>query len=220
MKAGWITFHPYLSGFASPQNNNLLLNPGPVVPDVVPLSARQRTAVLIIQRRVMKAFGSLVIVLLTVCSVSGQKFGYINTAALLELMPEVETADKQLSAFQEGLIKGGENKVRAFEANYNKYLEDVNNGSLSKVQQIARENSLSEEQNAIAQYEQEVQLQVLQKREELLKPILQRIDKAIQAEGKEGGYTFIFDSSVAGALLYAVDGDDIMEAVKRRLGLQ
>jgi outer membrane protein len=149
-----------------------------------------------------------------------QKFGHISSAALLEMMPEVDMADKQLSAFQEGLIKGGEAKVRTFEANYKKFQENVKAGTLSKIQQQERQNALSEEQEAISQYEAQVQFQVMQRREELLKPILQQVDEAIQAEGKAGEYTFIFDTSVAGALLFAMQGDDIMDAVKKRLGIQ
>jgi outer membrane protein len=169
---------------------------------------------------VMKPILSLFLGIVVSCGLYAQKFGHVNTAQILEIMPEVDIADKQLAAFQEGLIKGGEAKAATFEADYKKYLDDVNSGVLSKVQQTDRETTLTKQQQEIQQYERQVQLQVLQKREELLKPILQKIDEAIQAEGKEGQYTFIFDSSVQGALLYAPDADDLMAAVKKRLGLQ
>jgi len=168
----------------------------------------------------MKLIGSLFITLLFACNLHAQKFGHVNTAALLDVMPEVATADQLLSAFQEGLMKGGESKAVTFEADYKKYLTDVNSGTLSKMQQADREAALSRAQQEIQQYEQQIQLQVLQKREDLLKPILQKIDEAIKAEGKEGGYQFIFDSSVSGALLFAKDGDDLLPAVKKRLGIQ
>ena len=168
----------------------------------------------------MKLILSLFFTIILACGLHAQKFGHVNTSELLEMMPEVDIADKQLEAFQEGLIKGGESKAASFEADYKKYLEDVNNGVLSKVQQTDRESALAKQQQEISQYERQVQLQVLQKREELLKPILQKIDESIQAEGKEGNYTFIFDSSVSGALLYAPDADDLLPAVKKRLGMQ
>lgn len=168
----------------------------------------------------MKLISAFAFTFLLVCSLHAQKFGHVNTAALLEVMPEIATADQLLSAFQEGLIKGGQSKAAAFEADYNKYLQDVNAGTLSKLQQTDRETVLAKTQQEIQQYEQQVQLQVMQKREELLKPILQKIDDAIKAEGKEGGYMFIFDSSVSGALVYAQESDDLLPAVKKRLGLQ
>jgi outer membrane protein len=158
--------------------------------------------------------------LLVFSAVRAQKFGYVNTSALLEAMPEVKNADQLLSAFQEGLIKGGESKAAVFDADYKKYLEDLNNGVMSKLQQTEREAALAKTQQEIRQYEQQVQLQVLQKREELLKPILQKVDEAIKAIGKEEGYTFIFDSSVSGALLFAQESDDLLPAVKKKLGIQ
>ncbi len=164
--------------------------------------------------------GLVMLVVVGTRAQSATKFGYLNTAELLQAMPEVQSADKQLSAFKEGLDKGGESKVKAFQDDYKQYVDDVNSGVLSKVQQADREATLSKEQQAINDYQQQVQDQVEQKRQELLKPILQKIDEAVKAEGKEGGYTFIFDSSVSGALLYAVEGDDLMDAIKHRLGLQ
>ena len=168
----------------------------------------------------MKLISSLAFALLLAVTLSAQKFGHVNTSALLESMAEVKTADQLLAAFQEGLIKGGEARAAVFEADYKKYLEDVNSGSLSKIQQSDRESALAKTQQELQQYEQQVQFQVLQKREELLKPILQKIDEAIKAVGKEGGYTFILDSSVAGALLYAKDSDDLLPVVKKRLDIQ
>jgi outer membrane protein len=168
----------------------------------------------------MKMIGALLLTVVFACQVEAQKFGHVNTAALLDVMPEVNAADQILSAFQEGLIKGGEAKVTSFEASYKKYVDDRNSGLLSKVQQSDLEASLTKTQQEISQYEQQVQFQVLQKREELLKPILQRLDEAVQAEGKEGSYTFIFDSSVAGALLFAKESDDLLPAVKTRLGIK
>ena len=40
---------------------------------------------------------------------------------------------------------------------------------------------------------------------------------AIQQLGKEGGYTFIFDSSVQGGMLYAPEGDDVYEQLMAKL---
>lgn len=167
-----------------------------------------------------KKISILSLCFLITCGLYAQKFGYVSTAAILDAMPEVDLADKQLAAFQEGLVKGGQSKVTSFETNYKKYLEEVNQGTLSKLQQQEREAALAKEQESISQYEQQVQLQVMQKREELLRPILQKVDDAVQTVGKDGGYTFIFDSSVAGALLYAQPADNLFEEIKRKLGIQ
>lgn len=158
--------------------------------------------------------------IMTFATAQSQKFGYLSSAELLAAIPEVATADKQLAAFQEGLIKGGQAKLTSFETNYKKYLEDVDAGLLSKIQQSERETALRKEQEDISKYEQVIQLQIMQKREELLQPILARVDEAIQAEGKAGSYTFIFDTSAGGAVVYTTEADDLLPAIKRRLGVQ
>ena len=38
--------------------------------------------------------------------------------------------------------------------------------------------------------------------------------------GKEKGYTMIFDTSVAGAIVHAEDSENILALVKAELGLQ
>lgn len=149
-----------------------------------------------------------------------QKFGYVNTAIILQELPEVTAADTELEAYQQQLISEGQARVAAFEQEYQGYMAAANAGELSKVQMATREETLSKEQQALQQLEQEMQFKILQKREMLLKPILEKVDKAIQDLGAEGGYTFIFDSSVQGGMLYAPDGDDLYDQVKAKLSAQ
>ena len=68
------------------------------------------------------------------------------------------------------------------------------------------------------QFETVIQQLVQAKREELLKPILDKVDVAIKAVGKEGGYLYIFDTST-GATLYALESEDVLPKVKAKLGL-
>ena len=68
-------------------------------------------------------------------------------------------------------------------------------------------------------YEQEVQSKIIAKQEELLKPILEKVQNAITAVGKEGGYLFIFDVSVPNTILFADEPLDVTNAVKAKLGI-
>ncbi len=148
---------------------------------------------------------------------TAQKFGYVNTALVLQELPEVTTADAELETYQQTLLEEGQARVNAFEQDYQSYIAAANAGELSKMQMATREEALTKEQQAIQQLEQEVQFKIMQKREMLLKPILEKVDKAIQELGKEGGYTFIFDSSVQGGMLYAPEGDDVYEQLMAKL---
>ncbi len=146
-----------------------------------------------------------------------QKFGHINSQQLLVESPLVIAADSQLKTFQEGLISKGQDMVKAFEANYNKYVSEVEAGGLSKIQMGQREAELGKSQEAIQKYELEVQQKIALKKEELYKPILDQAKVAIDAIGKEGNYTMIFDTGTNG-LLFAVEGEDLLPKVKAKLG--
>ena len=65
--------------------------------------------------------------------------------------------------------------------------------------------------------QRESQNKIMRKREELYAPVLLEVEQAVQALGKEQGYTMIFDASL-GAILYGMDSQDITAEVKTRLG--
>ncbi|MGY8988737.1 MAG: OmpH family outer membrane protein, partial [Flavobacteriales bacterium] len=57
-----------------------------------------------------------------------------------------------------------------------------------------------------------------QKEQELLQPILKKAQNAIDEVADKGKYTYILDSS-AGLILYSKDSEDILDKVKKELGL-
>jgi len=70
----------------------------------------------------------------------------------------------------------------------------------------------------VAKFQQEIQQNLSTKSEDLLKPIRDRINDAINEVAKENGYTYIFDMSV-GVLLYAEESTDVGALVKAKLGI-
>ena len=72
----------------------------------------------------------------------------------------------------------------------------------------------------MAKEEQDLRLQVQDKREELLKPLLDRVNQAIQDVGKENGYAMIFDASIPNTVLFVAEKDDVMALVKAKLGVK
>ena len=167
------------------------------------------------QIKVLTFFAAFMLFAITT---NAQKFGYLNSALLLSELPEVKAADSDLEAFQKQLIASGETMVKSFEAKYQKYAQQANEGVLSQVQMQQKEAELGQEQQKIQQYELEVQQKILQKREELYQPILDKVKVALEAIGNEKGYTMIFDAS-GGVLLHAKESEDVMPLVKAKLGL-
>jgi outer membrane protein len=151
-----------------------------------------------------------------VCSLSAQKFGYVNSAELIRSLPEVKTADAQLESYQKELFTKGEQMVKAFETDYAAYMAKVNSGELSQLQMQKDEARLTAEQQKLQQYEQEVQQLLGQKKQTLYQPILDKVQKVVDQVGKDMGYTMIFDTS-GGGLVFVEDGSNLLETIKAKL---
>lgn len=58
-----------------------------------------------------------------------------------------------------------------------------------------------------------------QKRQELIKPIQDRIYTAMKKVAKSEGYEFVFDKSNQSNLVYAIEDYDISESVLEEMGI-
>lgn len=161
--------------------------------------------------------GCLVLTLmLATVSLQAQKFGYINTAAILSEMPKVKQAEVSIQNFQTQLQKRGQEKLTAFQQKLATVQADVEAGKLSPLQQQEKQKELEAERNELAQFEQDMMNQIQDKRNKTLQPIYDELNAAIKAVAEENGYQMIFDQSV---LLYSDEGADVSELVKAKLGI-
>lgn len=148
-----------------------------------------------------------------------QKFGHLNSGNLLEQLPEVILADSLLIKYQDSLAANGQNLVQKFEVDYKAYIEEANKGTIPPVQAQQKEAALQKQQQEIDAYRQNMEEKMAARRQAYLKPILTKVDAAIKAIGKEKNYAFIFDTST-GAMLFALDSEDVTSLVKAKLGLK
>ncbi|MCZ2100554.1 MAG: OmpH family outer membrane protein [Chitinophagales bacterium] len=163
-------------------------------------------------------FLSIMLALFMSGSLNAQKFGYVNSQELLSNMPEMKLADNELQKLQNELVAKGEEMVIKFEAEYKKYMAEANSGTLSKVQMQQKEETLVAQQEEIKKYEGEIQQQLAKKRDDLYKPVIDRVKTEIEKLGVEGGYTMIFDAS-AGMILHAAESEDLMPILMQKLGI-
>lgn len=148
-----------------------------------------------------------------------QKFGHLNSGNLLIQLPETKAADASLETYQKQLGDKFQKKIVDFRTRAQKFISQAQDGTLPKVEIAKRQEALTKEEQALAKEEAELTQKVQQKREELLAPILQKVDKAIKDVGKENGYRMIFDTSILNSVLFAQDADDVMPMVKAKLGI-
>lgn len=164
------------------------------------------------------AFGAIMLCAALTLNAQEYKFGHLNSGNLLASMPEAKAADEQLAALQKNLVAKGDTMVAEFRKAYDSYLKESSEGILNPKQAKDREDALHKMQENLQAYEQQIQQEILKKRQELLGPMLKKVDEAVDAVGKEGKYHMIFDES-GGAMLYTLPSQDVTELVKKKLGL-
>lgn len=168
----------------------------------------------------MKKINLIVAIAAMICvattSFAQQKFGHIDSSALLELMPEKAQAEKDLEKvalpLNEELQKMAiefENKMAAFEAEQESMTKSVRQLKAKEIQDM---------QTRIQEFQENAQKDITSAEQEILGPIVEKARKAIDEVAEAKGYSYVFDSSL-GVLLYMKDSDDLMADVKAKLGL-
>ena len=170
----------------------------------------------------MKIKYTLILALAVMLSgqVFGQKFGFLNSASIMQEMPEVKEAEANLEVLQKQLQSKGQSMLEEFQAKYQELERKNAQGEISPKELDVEAQALKQKETELAAFEQDMQNQLLERREELLSPIFERVNTAIQQVAEEEGYTYIFDASPGtGFLLYADESTNVEDKVKAKLGM-
>ena len=167
-------------------------------------------------KRIVTISCLLLMVFGAVSAVQAQKFGYVNSTAILAEMPEVKQMEANLEALQKQLQKKGQSMVEQLQQDYAVVQQKAASGDLSPKQQEEEAKKLEDQQAEIAKFEQDMMKQLQDKRNKELQPILEKVNQAITDVAKENGFQFIFDE---GVILYAADSQNVEDLVKAKLGL-
>ena len=157
------------------------------------------------------------LLLFTITSLPAQKYGHLNFAILISELPGTEGAEAELKAFNDAAVAKGEQMVVDLKARVAEV--EAQREELSPVQLREMQQELTTERDKIVQYEQQMGVDVAQKRQELLGPVIQQAREAVEAVAEENGYQLIFDTSRFNTVLYGQDSDDIKPLVRAKLGL-
>ncbi|WP_069657857.1 OmpH family outer membrane protein [Arcticibacter eurypsychrophilus] len=152
-----------------------------------------------------------------------QKFAHINSAELLQLMPEVKVADATFQTFQkqkqtalELMNTEREKKIATYQEK-NKTISEANKLTVGKeLETMGAE--IQDFTKRMEETQQKAQQELSAKQAELYQPIYLKAETAVKAVSKEKGYAYVFDVSQPG-VVYFDGGDDIIALVKTKLGI-
>ena len=130
-------------------------------------------------------------------------------------MPERAGAETKITARATEYEQELNTMKTEFDAKYKDYVDKGQTWPAAIRQQ--KERDLTQIQQNIQDFSLTIQNDLAALEEELLTPMIDRAKTAIEAVGKEAGYTYIFDTST-GVTVYN-GGEDVLPLVKTKLGL-
>ena len=145
------------------------------------------------------------------------KFGHINSSDLIMIMPERDSANKQLEAYgkemeaiYEEMLVEHNRKLDDYQKNIDKWQDAVKSAREKEIVDIQRR--LQEQQQAFQQGVQEMQ-------QKLFAPIYEKVRNAIEKTAKANALIYVFET---GNLLYFNESQsmDLMPLVKKELNLK
>lgn len=146
------------------------------------------------------------------------KIGLVDFDAILSAMPETTAAQNQIKEVSE-----------KYEAEYKKLGEEMNrlvteyqNMPETELPAIKERKTreLSDYQQKIAQFEQTAGQDLQKMQMDLMAPITQKINQAVESIGREGNYSLIQIYTPQITLYRADPVEDVTPAVKAKLGIQ
>ena len=150
-----------------------------------------------------------------------QKYGYIDSKYIMEQMPEYHENKEKLDKLSERWQKEIDDRYVVLRKRKE---------SLAQEEVLLHDDVREKRREEIKQLEQEVmQLQRLyfgvngelfKKRQELIKPIQDKIFEALEKVASKGNYTFVFDKANQSNLIYADPKMDLSKKVLEELGVK
>lgn len=164
-----------------------------------------------------KIFKGILLATFTVWGLTGfAQIAHINEQDLMQVMPEMDQFQKDLQAYAAQLDTNYSIMTNEYLAKKAKFQQE--SADLPQSIRDARAKELSDMENRIAQFQQTAQQDLQAKQQELVQPILDKINAAIEKVAKAKHYKYVFDTSL-GNPVYFEDDDDIMNEVKKELGI-
>jgi outer membrane protein len=154
----------------------------------------------------------LILALLVVLSAGAlnaqSKVGHVNSQKLLDTLPSRKEAITKLREFESNGIK----ELQEMEADFNKALQiyEQKRGDMSPVIQKIEEEKLMKKNQALQEREQALTQEMQIYSQELNKPILERVQKAVDIVADRKKLNYVIDETVT---LYFKGGVDLTQEV-------
>jgi outer membrane protein len=169
----------------------------------------------------MKTFIISILFSLAALSSNAQRYAIIDSKYILDKVPEYKEAQKKLDDFSELWQKELDQKQTELDKMYKDY--DAEQVMLTEVLKKKREDELYNKENELRKLQKKrfgFEGDLFKKRQELIKPIQDRVYNAVQKLAVEKLYDFILDKSEGITVIFADPKLDKSDDVLRNMGVK
>jgi outer membrane protein len=145
-----------------------------------------------------------------------QKIGYFDVNYVLPQLPEAKAANADLSNYTKKLQEDMANRERDLMGKLEKYQKEA--ATMPDPTRVAFEKEIRALQEQLQEFQGNAEQSIQKKQNDLMSPILAKVEKTLKDVAKENGYTFILNKQ---ALLFEPEDKefDISDLVLKKLGV-
>lgn len=163
----------------------------------------------------------LVLSLVAVAPVWSQKFGYTDMEYITSKMPEYQQAQDEMKKFSEKWAKEIQDKYAEIDRMQRAYMaEEV---LLTDELKRKRQNEIKEKELEAREYNSRIfgmEGLLFQKKKELMKPVMERVQRAVSKVCSQRRLDFLLDKSGDSGLLYTNPKHDYSDYLIEELGIE
>ena len=145
------------------------------------------------------------------------KIAHINTQELVSAMPETKQMEEEIKKVAQAYDADYKTQTTALQAKLQKYDQEAATQTDTENQKRALE--VEELKKKLQLFASGAQQELQKKQFDLYKPIEEKASNAIKAVATSKGFQYVLDSSPGKGLVVFM-GEDLMAAVKTKLGIQ
>jgi outer membrane protein len=168
-----------------------------------------------------KIIYSFLLIMATAITVNAQRYAIIDSKYILDKVPEYKDAQKKLDDFSDMWQKELEQKQVTLDKMYKDY--DAEQVMLTDALKKKREDELYAKEKELRELQKKrfgFEGDLFKKRQELIKPIQDRVYNAVQKLAVEKLYEFILDKSEGITVIFADPKLDKSDDVLRNMGIK
>ncbi len=146
------------------------------------------------------------------------KIGYTNPDVILAALPEAKTIETELKTYGTQLENEMQNKRKELQTKFENYQKNVND--MTPAIRESREKEIQTLNQALQEFQEKAQNDMQVKQAQLLQPVYEKIQKAIDDLAKAENYDYILvaDAGQMPIILYAKEEYDITNKIITKLG--